>query len=106
MKNVQPIQRLSLFALAVFALCFSACDPTDGLIVKEKEAVLQLGEQKTTFAGDGTVYRLRVQAGVFNIFNKKYWVSQDVVGVAATSATKDLYTASGTTVGASIVLRW
>ena len=63
MKNVQPIQRLSLFALAVFALCFSACDPTDGLVVKEKEAVLQLGEQKTTFAGDGTVYRLHLQGG-------------------------------------------
>lgn len=47
-----------------------------------------------------------LRAGVLNLFNKKYWVSQDVVGVAASSTTKDLYTAAGTTVGASLVLRW
>lgn len=47
-----------------------------------------------------------LRAGVFNILNKKYWVSQDVVGVAANSGLKDLYSAPGTTFGASLVLKW
>jgi hypothetical protein len=63
MKNLQPIQRLSLFALTFFALFISACDPTDSLVVKDSKAVLQLGEQATTLAADGTVYRIYLKEG-------------------------------------------
>lgn len=55
--------RLAPLVLALFALFVSACDPVDGLVVKDKEAYLQIGQTKTALAADGSVYRLRMQDG-------------------------------------------
>jgi len=51
-------------------------------------------------------HNLTVNVGVFNLFNEKYWVAQDVVGVAANSAQLPLYASPGRTVAANVTLRW
>lgn len=55
--------RLAPFVLALLALFVTACDPVDGLVIKDKEAYLQIGQTKTAIAMDGSVYRLRMQDG-------------------------------------------
>ena len=47
-----------------------------------------------------------LNAGVFNIFDKKYFIAQDVAGVAATNPLLDLFTQPGTTFAVNAVLRW
>jgi hemoglobin/transferrin/lactoferrin receptor protein len=47
-----------------------------------------------------------INAGIFNLFNKKYWISQDVNGVAATSPQVELFAQPGTTFAVNAVLRW
>lgn len=47
-----------------------------------------------------------LNAGVFNIFDKKYFIAQDTVGVAATNPLLDLFTQPGTTFAVNAVLRW
>ncbi|HEX2115702.1 MAG TPA: TonB-dependent hemoglobin/transferrin/lactoferrin family receptor [Alphaproteobacteria bacterium] len=47
-----------------------------------------------------------INAGIFNIFDKKYWIAQDVVGVAASNPQLDLFTQPGTTFAVNAVLRW
>ena len=49
---------------------------------------------------------LSLNAGVFNILDKKYWVAQDVVAVNQNSAQLDLYTQPGITFAVNAVLRW
>ncbi|MDE1145463.1 MAG: TonB-dependent hemoglobin/transferrin/lactoferrin family receptor [Azospirillaceae bacterium] len=46
-----------------------------------------------------------VRAGVFNLFDEKYWWWSDVRGVAATSTVLDGYTQPGRNFGASITLK-
>lgn len=77
MKHVLNPRRLSLFALALFALFLAGCT-TDGLVVQEGEAYLQLGEQKSSFAKDGSVYRLRMQDGLL--------VAKEMKGLKASDA--------------------
>ncbi|POA99862.1 TonB-dependent hemoglobin/transferrin/lactoferrin family receptor [Chromobacterium sinusclupearum] len=43
-----------------------------------------------------------VRAGVFNVFDRKYWKAADVRGLAAGDATLDRYTQPGRNVGASV----
>lgn len=50
--------------------------------------------------------RLAVNAGVFNIFDRRYFNPQDVVGVAASNPLLDLFTAPGRSFAANLVLRW
>ncbi len=47
-----------------------------------------------------------LNAGLFNLLDKKYWVSQDVVGVAANSSQLELYTQPGLTFAVNAVVRW
>jgi hemoglobin/transferrin/lactoferrin receptor protein len=47
-----------------------------------------------------------INAGIFNLLDKKYFIAQDVTGVAATSPLLDLYTQPGTTFAVNAVLRW
>ena len=49
---------------------------------------------------------LSLNAGLFNLTNKKYWIAQDTVGVAATSPQLELYTQPGLTFAVNAVLRW
>jgi hemoglobin/transferrin/lactoferrin receptor protein len=47
-----------------------------------------------------------VNAGVFNIFDKEYYDSQDVSGVSATAANLGRYARAGRTFGVSATVRW
>jgi hemoglobin/transferrin/lactoferrin receptor protein len=47
-----------------------------------------------------------LNAGLFNLLDKKYWISQDVVGVTATSPQLELYTQPGLTFAVNAVVRW
>lgn len=47
-----------------------------------------------------------INAGVFNLTNEKYFLSQDVIGLAASSSTRDRYAQPGRTVGVNLTLRW
>ena len=46
-----------------------------------------------------------LRAGLFNIFDKKYWWWSDVRGVAATSSTLDSYTQPGRNISASLTIK-
>jgi len=48
---------------------------------------------------------LTVRAGIFNLFDKKYWWWSDVRGVAATSNTLDSYTQPGRNVSVSLTVK-
>ena len=50
--------------------------------------------------------RVKVNAGAFNITNAKYWNSQDVIGVAATSNQLDRYAQPGRYFGANLTMKW
>ena len=50
--------------------------------------------------------RVKVNAGAFNITNTKYWNSQDVIGVAATSPQLDRYAQPGRYFGANLTMKW
>ena len=47
-----------------------------------------------------------INAGIFNVSNTKYFVSQDVVGVANNSPIRDLYAQPGRYFAMNAVLRW
>jgi hemoglobin/transferrin/lactoferrin receptor protein len=47
-----------------------------------------------------------INAGIFNLFNKKYWIAQDTAGVATTNPLIDLFAQPGTTFAVNAVLRW
>lgn len=47
-----------------------------------------------------------LNAGVYNVFNQKYFNSQDVIGVAAASATRDLYAQPGRYAAVNATIRW
>lgn len=47
-----------------------------------------------------------VNVGIFNLFNKKYWISQDTTGLAANSPLVDRFAQPGTTFAVNAVLRW
>ncbi|SHI67806.1 hemoglobin/transferrin/lactoferrin receptor protein [Roseomonas rosea] len=49
---------------------------------------------------------LSINAGLFNVTNEKYFLATDVVGVAANSATRDLYAQPGRYVAVNVVMRW
>lgn len=48
----------------------------------------------------------RVNVGLFNVTDQKYFVSQDVIGLAATSAARELYAQPGRYLAANATLRW
>lgn len=50
--------------------------------------------------------RVKVNVGAFNITNAKYWNSQDVIGVAATSTQLDRYAQPGRYFGANLTMKW
>jgi len=50
--------------------------------------------------------RVKINAGAFNITNAKYWNSQDVIGVAATSNQLDRYAQPGRYFGANLTMKW
>jgi hemoglobin/transferrin/lactoferrin receptor protein len=50
--------------------------------------------------------RVKVNVGAFNITNAKYWNSQDVIGVAATSTQLDRYVQPGRYFGANLTVKW
>ncbi len=50
--------------------------------------------------------RVKLNVGAFNITNAKYWNSQDVIGVAATSAQLDRYAQPGRYFGANLTMTW
>ena len=59
---------------------------------------------------DATAYwniseKATLRAGLFNIFDKKYWWWSDVRGVAATSSTLDSYTQPGRNISASLTIK-
>lgn len=45
---------------------------------------------------------VRLNAGLFNLGNKKYWLASDVVGVLATSSVVDRYSQPGTSLRANV----
>jgi hemoglobin/transferrin/lactoferrin receptor protein len=49
---------------------------------------------------------ITLNAGVFNIFDEKYWIAQDVVGFSAARADIDRFTQPGINAGINAVLRW
>lgn len=49
---------------------------------------------------------LSINAGLFNVTNEKYFLTPDVAGVSATSATRDLYAQPGRYAAVNLVLRW
>jgi hemoglobin/transferrin/lactoferrin receptor protein len=49
---------------------------------------------------------LSLNVGLFNLLDKKYWIAQDTVGVAANSSQLELYTQPGTTFAVNAVVRW
>jgi len=48
----------------------------------------------------------KVNAGIFNVLDAKYIVSQDVNGLSATSASRDLYTQPGRYFAVNATMRW
>lgn len=50
--------------------------------------------------------RLSVALGIFNIFDQRYFIHQDVVGLANSSPLKELYTQPGRTVALNVTVRW
>lgn len=48
----------------------------------------------------------RLNAGVFNVTDQKYFVAQDVIGLSATSGTRELYAQPGRYFAANATLRW
>jgi hemoglobin/transferrin/lactoferrin receptor protein len=48
----------------------------------------------------------KVNAGIFNVLDAKYIVSQDVNGLSAASATRDLYTQPGRYFAVNATMRW
>lgn len=49
---------------------------------------------------------LTINGGVFNVTNAKYFISQDVNGVAANNANRDLYTQPGRYFAFNVKVRW
>ncbi|MEJ0017173.1 MAG: TonB-dependent hemoglobin/transferrin/lactoferrin family receptor [Acetobacteraceae bacterium] len=49
---------------------------------------------------------LRLNGGVFNVTNAKYFISQDVNGVAANNPNRDLYTQPGRYFAFNVTARW
>lgn len=47
-----------------------------------------------------------INVGVFNLTDTRYFLSQDVVGLASSSALKDLYAQPGRSIGANATYRW
>jgi hemoglobin/transferrin/lactoferrin receptor protein len=47
-----------------------------------------------------------INVGVFNLTDTKYFIAQDVVGLAANNLNRDLYAQPGRTIGANVTLRW
>jgi hemoglobin/transferrin/lactoferrin receptor protein len=48
----------------------------------------------------------KLNAGVFNVTNAKYWNSQDVIGIASTNQQLDLYAQPGRYFGVNLTARW
>jgi hemoglobin/transferrin/lactoferrin receptor protein len=48
----------------------------------------------------------KINAGIFNVFDAKYIVSQDVNGLASTSPLRDLYTQPGRYFAVNATMRW
>ncbi|WP_162915059.1 TonB-dependent hemoglobin/transferrin/lactoferrin family receptor [Desertibaculum subflavum] len=49
---------------------------------------------------------LTVNVGMFNLFDAKYYIAQDVVGLSSTAANRGLFAQPGRHVGANVTLRW
>jgi hemoglobin/transferrin/lactoferrin receptor protein len=49
---------------------------------------------------------LTVNAGLFNVTDEKYFITQDVVGLSRTSPIRDLYTQAGRYAAVNVTLRW
>jgi hemoglobin/transferrin/lactoferrin receptor protein len=49
---------------------------------------------------------LTINGGVFNITNAKYFISQDVNGLATNNANRDLYTQPGRYFAMNVKVRW
>ena len=49
---------------------------------------------------------VRMNAGLFNIFDAKYYLSNDVIGLAKSNANRDLYVQTGRYLSANLILRW
>lgn len=49
---------------------------------------------------------LKINAGVFNITNAKYWNAADVIGLASTNQQLDLYAQPGRYFGVNLTARW
>lgn len=49
---------------------------------------------------------LTFNAGLFNVTNEKYFVSQDVIGLAASSPIRDLYAQPGRYAAINATVRW
>jgi hemoglobin/transferrin/lactoferrin receptor protein len=49
---------------------------------------------------------VRLNAGLFNVFDTKYYLSNDVVGVARNSANRELFVQPGRYLSANLILRW
>lgn len=47
-----------------------------------------------------------VNVGIFNLTDERYFLTQDVVGLAANSALRDLYSQPGRSLGANATYRW
>jgi len=73
--------------------CSPSCFAPGDFIVLDATARWNIGEAAT------------LRAGIFNIFDKKYWWWSDVRGIASTSSTLDSYTQPGRNFSVSLTVR-